>query len=223
MTLDRPSRVLVVIAPIAFLVLLSVWCLRWGLADALAYGATREINTWTATGVSPGIDTWMWVRSDLERAQRLSPSDPAVPELLGVLHLQRAGRAEFSELALEHFAKALALRPSSPYTWANIAEARYRLGMTQPPFEELLVQAHRQGPSEPETQRLLAELGLAMWDEIQPRTRQAVEQAIAAGMRRNPLETLRISERRGRLRLACSLVPGDKRLADTKWTQACKR
>ena len=112
----------------------------------------REINTWTATGVAPGLDTWMWVRADLQRAEELAPSDPAVPELLGVLHLQRAGRAEFSELALEHFARALELRPSSPYTWANVAEARYRLGMTQPPFERILVVTQRLGPSEPETQ-----------------------------------------------------------------------
>ncbi len=219
--MERSSRAVVLVPAVAFLVFLSFWSVRWGAADSLAYGATREINTWTATGASPGIDTWMWVRSDLQRAERLSPSDPAIAELLGVLHLQRAGRAEFSELALEYFARALALRPSSPYTWANMAEARYRLGMTQPPFETILVQAHRLGPSEPETQRLLAELGLALWDELQPETRRAVETAISAGMKRNPLEILRISERRGRLRLACEKVRVDKRLADTKWTRVC--
>ena len=221
--MDRPSRVLVVVPAIATLAFVSVWAARWGTADALAHDATREINTWTATGVTPGIDTWMWVRSDLQRAERLSPSDPAVPELLGVLHLQRAGRAEFSELALEHFARALSLRPSSPYTWANVAEARYRLGMTQAPFERILVLTQRLGPSEPETQRLLAELGLAMWDEIGPETQQAVRSAIRAGMRRNPLETLRISERRGRLSVACVHVPGDARLKETKWVEACGR
>ena len=219
--MDRPSRVLLAVPAIASLVFLSVWAARWGMADALAYTATREINTWTASGVTPGIDTWMWVRSDLERAGKLSPSDPAVPELLGVLHLQRAGRAEFSELALEHFARAMELRPSSPYTWANVAEARYRLGMTQAPFERILVVTQRLGPSEPETQRLVAELGLAMWDEIRPETQGAVMAAVSAGMRRNPLEMLQISERRGRLHVACKHVPGDKRLRETKWVQAC--
>ena len=219
--MDRPSRMLMVVPAIATLAFVCVWAVRWGTADALAYGATREMNTWTATGVTPGIDTWMWVRSDLQRAERLSPSNPAVPELLGVLHLQRAGRAEFSELALEHFARALGSRPSSPYTWANVAEARYRLGMTQPPFEDILVVTQRLGPSEPETQRLLAELGFAMWDEIRPGTKQAVAAAVAAGMRRNPLEILQIAERRGRLGLACAHVPGDKRLRETKWVRIC--
>ena len=219
--MDRPSRIVLVVPAIATLVFVSVWAVRWGTADALAYDATREINTWTATGVSPGIDTWMWVRSDLQQAERLAPSDPAVAELLGVLHLQRAGRAEFSELALEYFRRALELRPSSPYTWANEAEARYRLGMTNPPFERILVVTQRLGPSEPETQRLLAELGLAMWDEIGPETRQAVKAAIGAGMRRNPLEILRISERRGKLSLACAQVAGDARLRETKWVGIC--
>lgn len=188
-----------VVPAVATLAFLSVWAVRWGAADALAYSATREINTWTATRVTPGIDTWMWVRADLQQAERLSPSNPAVPELLGVLHLQRAGRAEFSEVALEYFYRALLLRPSSPYTWANVAEARYRLGMTGGAFERILMETWRLGPSEPETQRLLAELGLAMWDEIRPETRQVVAAAIGASMRRNPQETLQIATRRGRL------------------------
>jgi hypothetical protein len=81
----------------------------------------------------------------------------------------------------------------------------------------------RLGPSEPETQRLLAELGLAMWDEVGPETRAAVKAAVGAGMRRNPLEILQISERRGRLSLACAHASGDKRLQGTKWLETCSR
>ena len=207
---------------IALLACLSVFAACWGAADSLAYGATREINTWTASGRSPGIDAWLWVRDDLRRARELSPADPGIVELLGVLHLQRAGRAEFAEIALEHLEQALVLRPSSRYTWANVAEARYRLGRTGPPFAKVLEQAWRQGPSEPEVQRLLAELGLALWDELPAATRRDVAAAVAAGMRRNPLEILRISERRGRLRLACKHVAGDRRLAGTRWMETCR-
>jgi len=221
--MDRPSRVLLIVPAIATLAALSVFAARWGTAETLSLAAMREINTWTASGLSPGIDTWLWVKADLQRAERWAPADPKPAELLGVLHLQRAGRAEFSELALEHFRRALELRPTSPYTWANIAEARYRLGMTQPPFEAILVLTQRLGPSEPETQRLLAELGLAMWDEVGPEARAAVKAAVDAGMRRNPLEILQISERRGKLALACAHVSGDKRLQGTKWSETCSR
>ncbi|MBL0141374.1 MAG: hypothetical protein IPP91_04755 [Betaproteobacteria bacterium] len=221
--MDLPSRVLAAVPAIATLAALSVFAARWGAADSLSHDATREINTWTATGVTPGIDTWMWVRADLQKAERWAPADPQPAELLGVLHLQRAGRAEFSELALEYLRRSLELRPSSPYTWANVAEARYRLGMTAAPFESILVTTQRLGPSEPETQRLLAELGLALWDELAPETREAVKTAIDAGMRRNPLEILQISERRGRLAIACAHASGDKRLQGSKWIEICTR
>jgi len=219
--MDRASRVLMIVPAVATLAFLAAWAVRWGAADFLAHEATREINTWTASRVTPGIDTWMWVRSDLQRAARWAPSDPQPDELLGVLHLQRAGRAEFSELALEHLGRALERRPSSPYTWANVAEGRYQLGMTQAPFETILVLTQHLGPSEPETQRLLAELGLALWDEMGSKGRAAVKAAVDAGMRRNPLEILQISERRGKLALACAHVSGNPRLRETKWVQTC--
>jgi hypothetical protein len=219
--MDRPSRILLAVPAVATLGVLSVFALRWGVADSISHDAMREINTWTATRSTPGIDTWMWVRADLRRAERWAPSDPVPAELLGVLHLHRAGRAEFPELALEHFARALTLRPSSPYTWANVAEARYRLGMTSAPFEQILARTWELGPAEPEAQRLLAELGLAMWDEVTPATQQVVRAAIGAAMRRNPLETLQIAERRGRLSLACAHVRGNARLEESRWASAC--
>ncbi len=219
--MDGRLRQLVVVPSIVVLAVLSFFAARWGAADAVAYEATSRMNSWAAKRAAPGIDSWMAVRADLEEAQRWAGTDPQLPELLGLLHLQRAGSAEYPELALEHFRRALELRPSSPYTWANVAEARYRLGMTAAPFERILVLTQRLGPSEPETQRLLAELGLAMWDEFGEETRNAVKAAVAAGMKRNPLEILQISERRGKLGLACSHVPGDKRLRDTKWIKVC--
>ncbi len=221
--MDKPSRVLLVVPAIATLAMLAVWATRWGAADYLASEATTEMNTWVATRSTPGIDTWMWVREDLRRAERWAPFDPQPAELLGALHLQRSGRAEFPEVALEHLTRALELRPSSTFTWGNVAEARYRLGMTGRDFERILVMAQRLGPQEPETQRLLAELGLAMWDEVGDEAKNAVRAALAAGMKRNPLEILQISERRGKLLIACSQVPGDRRLRETKWVGVCNQ
>jgi predicted Zn-dependent protease len=126
-------------------------------------------------------------------------------------------------VALGHLKRALEFRPSSPYTWVNLAEAQYRLGMTTGAFERILLMPHRLGPSEPEAQRLLADIGLAMWDEIGAEAQSAVRAAVSAGMRRNPLEMLQISERRGRLALACAQVPGDKRIRDPKWIKVCSR
>ena len=214
-------RFLVAVPAIGLLLFLSVYALRFGVADSLTRSATREINAWAATGTNPGLDAWLAVRADLERALRWAPTNAQPSELLGVMHLRRAGRPEYAELALDYFGRALELRPSSPFAWANVAEARYLLGMTAAPYERVLVQGWRLGPSEPETQRLLADLGLAMWDEVGRDTQVAIRSAIASAMRRNPLDTLQISERRGRLALACSHVAGDKRLRETIWVQRC--
>jgi len=221
--LNRGARVLLTIPAIAALVGLSVLALRVGCAETLAYRAASEIDSWAASRSQPGIDTWLWVRADLQRAAAMSANDPGIQELLGVLHARRAGRQEFVEVALEHFSKAASLRPSSPYTWANIAVARYELGKTDSRLEEIIAGAARLGPQEPEVHRTVTDLGLALWDEIAPKTRVVVERMIGAGMRRNPMEILQISERRGRLEPACQHVSGNPRITDPKWVNLCER
>lgn len=216
------SRLVIVIPAIAALAFLSFWSVRWGVGDAYATTVNVKVAKWMADRTPPGLETWLWAKKTLLRAGALAPADPAVPELMGLLHLQQSDRAEFSELALEHFGRALELRPSSPYTWANVVDARFRLGQTKPPFEQILVETQRLGPSEPETQRLMVEMGSAMWDELSPPGQKAVRVSLEAAMRRNPLETLLISERRGRLDLACPFVRGDIRLVQTKWVKVCE-
>jgi hypothetical protein len=220
--MGRAARLVLVVPALAALAALALWAVKLGSAETLAWNAAAEINTWTATRVQPGFETWLWVRDDLLRAERRSPRDPSVHELLGVIHARRAGRTEFVDMAVERFARAIELRPTSPYTWANMAVARYQLGKTEAPFEAILVRSALLGPSEPEVQRAVADLGLAMWDEVTPATRALVERHIAAGMRRNPLEMLQISYRRGRLEAACRhLVPGQLPMQEPFWLQQC--
>jgi hypothetical protein len=216
------NRWLVVIPALALLAFLSFWGVRWAWGDVYATTALRQITKWDAEKSPPALETFLWVRRALERAQVLAPADPAIPELLGLMHLQQSDRPEFSELALEHFGRALALRPSSPYTWANVAEAKFRLGQTQAPFEEILLRAQALGPSEPETQRMMVELGSALWNELSAPAQREVKLALERAMRRNPLETLLISERRGRLDLACPLAAGEIRLEKSKWPKVCE-
>ena len=84
--------------------------------------------------------------------------------------------------------------------------ALYESGDTGPAFELALRTAQRLGPWEPEVQAVLVHYGLAVREEIGPATRGAVDLAVASAMRRNPSETLQISERRGRLDVACAAL-----------------
>jgi hypothetical protein len=45
---------------------------------------------------------------------------------------------------------------------------------------------------------------------------------VAAGFRRNPLEMLQISERRGRLDIACRHLEGNTRMPDARWAEMCQ-
>ena len=162
------------------------------------------------------------MQSVFEQAAKRSPANPSIPEAIGLLQLQSGSQPENSVLALEHFAVALQDRPGSPYTWASIAESRARLGFPDADVLPPLMTAWRQGPSEPEIQRTMVDLGLGMWDRASPEMQGTVKIAIAHAMRRSPYRTLPIAFRHNRLELACPYVGGDKRLEKTVWPRRCK-
>lgn len=211
----------IAVPAVAGLGLLCAFVAQEGRSDAIAYKASAEMGTWSASHAQPGEQTWTWVRDDLNRAAQLDSKDPVVQELLGVLHARRHDRPEYIAQAIIHFRSALEMRPTSPYTWANLAEAKYRLGDTGKEFELALVRAAQLGPSEPEVQRIVADFGLAVWDEAKPETRLAVDRMVAAGLRRNPPEMLQISGRRGRLAVACRHAASVPRSSESKWSQLC--
>ena len=149
-------------------------------------------------------------------------SDPALHELLGIVDSRRGNEPEYLAEATVHFSKAIELRPTSAYSWANLATVHYRSGETGPRFEKALTRAAELGPWEPEVQRTVANFGLAVWDEVSPSTRAAIEGMVARGMKRKPLELLQIAHNRGRLAVACRHLPGSPRLTDPKWSQLCQ-
>lgn len=214
-------RVLLVIPALMGLGWLSAQALRIGSADAIVYEAAKEMGTWVAARSNPAEQTMGWIHDDLQRAAARVPSDPSVQELLGVLQARRVERAEYADEADVHFVRALELRPTSPYTWGNLVEAKYRKGDTGEIFEAALRRAAEMGPAEPEVQRTVADFGLAVYKEVAPATRAAIERMVKGGMSRNPLEMLHIAQRRGRLDTACSHLVDSPRRSDSKWSQLC--
>ena len=218
-----PGRILVAAAAVAGLLWLAAVSFRAGEAAAQVYDAEKEMGTWAASGAPPGPQTLSWVAADLARAQSVTPGDPEIEELLGELAGRRIERPEFSDEALAHFSRAVALRPTSPYTWAAIADARYRKGDTGAAFETALRRAAELGPAEPEVQRTVVDLGLATWDEVAPATREAVEKTVTGAMKRDAPEVLQIAGRRGRLAVACRHLADAPRRADAEGLITCSR
>ena len=202
-----PRRWLLACGAILALAALMATALRWGMADAELAQASREMARWDAGGALLDLDSWLEVRSTLLAAQRHETGSPTLAEALARLHAQRhqgnAGAEVFQGQALEFFQRAAVLRPTSPYTWASIALTRYRLGMIDTELQRALANAALLGPWEPEVQFIVADIGLALWDELPDAQRKKVLETVVRGMKRNPDNMLRIAAKRARLDLVC--------------------
>jgi hypothetical protein len=216
----KPLRLVVAIGAVGAAAALSGIAWSNAQADLLLAHASGEMATWSSRSVVG--ESWDWVRDDLQRAAALDPTDPSIHELLGLLKARRLDRHDLVQQSTTHFSRALELRPVSPYAWAHLARASYRLGDTGAGFEAALRRSAGMGPAEPQIQQMVADLGLAVYGEASPETRQAVDRMVGFGLRRNPLEMLRISERRGRLDVACRRMGDDADLpAGKRWPEVC--
>ena len=184
---------------------LVVIALRWGAADAGMQYANHELVRWGA--VPPSLESWLDVRHRLTDAHQLEPHSATVLEALGLLHAQRvtggSGSQVFQEQALGYFRKAAALRPTSSYTWANIALTKHRLNEVDAELRGALSNAVMLGPWEPEVQMVVADAGFSLWDELPDASRSEVLEMAVRGMKRYSGSMLRIAETRGRLALLC--------------------
>ena len=201
-----------------------------GAAAVTAIG-TLALAAWTAVhaGVARQVAVEEQAKLYAEReadldaalgAARAASRDPVANEA-AALALARAGQ-EYLADARVHFETAIRMRPTSPYTWSNIAAVDYLAGDTGPGFESAIKRAVELGPSEPEVQATVALYGLAVFDQLHPSAREAVERMVAAGMRRKAGETLQIAGRRGRLDVACRHLAGAPRQTEPKWTKLCE-
>jgi hypothetical protein len=221
--MNRATRIFAVVPAVAGLGWLSAYALEAGHAGSKVFDAGLTMRSWSNARVQqPAREALAGMREDLLQARDVTPNDPAIHELLGLIDARRGERGKFLPDAAVHFTKAIELRPTSPQTWSDLAAVKYRSGDTGAEFETALNRAVELGMYEPDVQGIVANYGLAVWNEVGPKTRASVDAIVAAAMKRNPLEMLQIAERRGRLDVACRHLPGSPRQADPKWSQLCQ-
>ena len=132
----------VVVVGAVLLVAVCVLCARWGFADLIVTDAmSRQAllqGEAARTGVTVTSKEAEEVITSLLRAQRIDPNNPATAEQLGGAYTidvrktdrQGSNRAVTREWAKadEQYSRAVALRPTSPYAWANRAWTKYYQG-----------------------------------------------------------------------------------------------
>jgi hypothetical protein len=202
---------------IALLSILATVALRHGWADLRAFQARNFMNSLDTLAQAPGAAEWALAQARMERALALDPGEPAIAEDLGRLHEMRAraglpgdtGADSAAELgqALDYFNRSLARRPTSPYTWANIALVKARLGAVDAALFRAIANAALLGPWEPEVQVALAEVGFRHWGRLPKAAQETIHAAIGRGLKRQDGRLFDLALAFGRTDVMCS-TPG---------------
>lgn len=210
---------------IAVLALLGWVSLTHAWADLLAFQGRATLRAWDTGARRLNEADLQGAQLRLERALALTPGDAALAEDLGRLHelrtqgLRASGAAGVAGLnqSLDYLRRSLRGRPTSPYTWANLALVKSRQGALDAEFLRAIERAALLGPWEPEVQLALADIGFRDWARLAPATRAAVHQAMQRGLKRQSDRLFDLATRYGRLDVMCA-TPG---VARSKRALAC--
>lgn len=198
---------------VLILSVLAFAALRHGWADILAFQGRTLIKGWDKDQRSFPASEWAAAQSRLENSLYLTPGDPGVAEDLGRLHELRTralrGTDTAAELgqAMDYLRRSLRARPTSPYTWANLAFVKSRLGMLDDEFYDSIRNAAMLGPWEPEVQLQLADIGFRYWNRMPKATQDTIHAAIRRGLKRQDGKLFDLASSYGRVDVMCA-TPG---------------
>lgn len=211
-TLRRPYRILIALIGSAVLGYGVYASAKRGLADWSSMRWRHEIAGWAERRTSPAPEQLQESITTLIDALALTPHDPTLIEHLGIaLELRASGPPPGSESqrlylaqALVYFRKAAAVRPTSPYTWANILLAKYRLNQVDDEFFGAMRHALDFGPWEPAVQLIVADTGLGAWDRLDDGLRGRVNENLRRAAARQADTLARIATHHRRIDLVCA-------------------
>ncbi len=194
------------------LLLALALALRLGLADFASLEARTRADEVLSQDTRLAPPEFVRLREGLLQAAHKLPEDPQAWERLGALALQRATgpRADpilarpYYRQALEHLRRAAALRPTSPYTQANIALAKLGLGEIDAEFDRALLAAGRNGPWEPAVHRVMLEAGMSHWAALRPEVQTQVASAAERALGLERKRVLAFAREKGQMPWLCA-------------------
>ena len=185
--------------------------MRQGLADWEAMRWRNDVAQWSGKGEAPSAERWVPAADGLRSALRLTPGDPTLHDNLAVLYslgawtFQTANgpTRDYAPYAALHFRRAAVLRPTSSYSWAGLASAKYQAGEVDAELFRAMALAGAYGPREPRVQLVLADLGFLLWDAMDAQQQAlAVENLHRTAQRQAPA-LAKLAEGRKRTALLC--------------------
>ncbi|WP_040294852.1 hypothetical protein [Beggiatoa alba] len=164
---------------------------RLGVADVLTRQIRQEMQQWKQTPEHVNQVRWSFIYRKTQTLAELIPQSPDVLELQAQLYYWQlrfivADVQTLHEMvqtqALNHFLYAAQKRPSSAYTWSNIALLKYYLRQYDTQFFQALKNTALLGSWEPLMQRQVIEIGLINWYYLPPALQTVVVQTIEHGL-----------------------------------------
>jgi hypothetical protein len=235
-----PRRVTTILAGLLllFLLYLALVAGKTALADLYFSRANRVLNQWTAARALPSVEQWASVRNVMLDALSLDSGNPRILDSLGRVSRWGAAIPERPNLeraasradALRYFRASLDRRPTSAFTWANLALEKFSLGEYDEEFEHAIRMASFFGPWLPSVQLAVANAGLGAWFYlVEKDTLDAVRETVTRGLtwpdtdprrERHAGQLLQIATHYRREELVCAWGIDDVRLSE--WCEAVR-
>jgi hypothetical protein len=194
------------------LALIALQCARLGAAGFFVHLAQFEVDRWTDASRQPSVAEMARAANYFSDSLDYASDNPWALEGAGAMDLakMRASRIPREALAATRdarvrFRQALRQRPSSPFLWTNLALTKLYLDEIDGELMAALRHADELGPWEPTVQQTNLFVGLAVWQELDPRLRQALVRTIERGASRNPQKMFEIVKSYARFDLVCAI------------------
>ena len=177
-----PARLLAALA----LLLLCAWAVnqaaRLGWASFQAIEARALLKRAMEGSGAMNAQNWSRARSGLLIALEWDPDNPEYHQAMADLYLLRLMRVQgdrskmtpYFEVALQHFHRAAALRPTWPFSHAGIVVVKQQMGRIDADFKHALVMASRYGPWEAAVQDQLIVAGFGSWSALDEPAREII-------------------------------------------------
>ena len=197
---QRAGRALRLLAALALLVLCG-WAAnqaaRWGWASFQSIEARALLKRAMDGAIPMNARTWNQVRDGLVIALEWDPDNPEYHQAMGDAYLLRLTRipgdrskmAPYFDIALKHYFKAAALRPTWPFAHAGIVTAKQHLGRYDADFRRALSLASHYGPWELAVQDQLVVAGFRSWAALGEPEREIIRGNLRRAHEWRPVQT----------------------------------
>lgn len=207
--------------------ILVLACLIWkagkeGISNFYVQSANQEIKRWETPGNRLRGDEWARVMRYLTQSLRYSPVNAWALEEMGAFQLRGMHAATDPALAMAaarsaktQFHMTLIERPTSPFTWANLALSKLYLDELDDELFAALAHADELGPWEPVVQQSVIFVGLAAWHKLGPAQRAAMVRTLERAVQRNAPKVMEIVNSFNRLDLLCAINYSKLKIEET--------